>query len=95
LQGLWEAGGEIDHMTAAGFVAGMRCATDEAVDRDVLVDCWAATFMDCAAYHALVEARAYAIEQDHRLVIRNLQPNCARVLGLCDWDLELAYEGAS
>ena len=51
--------------------------------------------MDSAAFHALVGANAYAIEQDHRLVIRNLQPNCARVLGLCDWDQELAYEGAS
>ena len=95
MNGLYAASGELDLLTAPGLAAGMREAIDEAVDRDVVVDFAAVTFMDTGAYHALVEANRYAAARDHRLVIRNLQPICARVLTLCDHGEELTYELAS
>lgn len=51
-----------------------------------VIDCSAITFMDSAAYHALLEAHEYAIDHDHVLVIRSLNPACARLVSLCDPD---------
>lgn len=75
---------EIDVATAPAFLAAMREMIDWAVNRAVVVDCSAITFMDSAAYHALISAHEYALDQDHLLVLRGLRPNCARLIGICD-----------
>ena len=95
MQGFWEVSGEIDMMTAPALGAGMRAAIDEAGERDVFVDCTEVTFMDSSAFYALVDANRYAVERDRRLVIRGLQPNCSRVISLCDWANELVFEDTS
>ena len=80
---------EIDLSTAAAFAAAMRTEIDWAHGRTVFIDCSAITFMDSSAVHALVYAHRYAIEQDHLLIIGNLQPSCARVVKLCNDNNEL------
>jgi anti-anti-sigma factor len=87
--GICEAHREIDLVTAPTFAAAICAETDCAPNRAVLIDCSAITFMDSSAFHALVYAHAYALERGHRLVIRNLNPNCTQVIDLCDWNHEL------
>jgi anti-anti-sigma factor len=92
VQGICEAKIEVDLATAPAFAAALRAEIDSADSRAVFIDCSAITFVDNSAFHALVYAHRYAIGHDHSLVIRNLYPNCARVLRLCDWHHELTIE---
>lgn len=92
MQGICEAIGEIDSSSAPTFRAAMRSAIDQAADRDVIVNCQAVSFMESSAFHALAEAHTYAIEHGHQLVIANLQPNCARVVRMCDIAGELMID---
>ena len=90
--GICEAGREIDLCTAAAFAAAMRAEIDWADNRAVFIDCSDITFMDSSAFHALVDAHEYAIDHGHLLMIRNLRPNCARVMRLCDSNHELTID---
>ena len=86
---------EVDLFTTAAFAAALRTEIDWAYRRAVFIDCSAITFMDSSAFHALVYAHRYAADHGHRLVLRNLRPNCARVIRLCDSDNELTIGAAS
>jgi anti-anti-sigma regulatory factor len=90
--GICEASVEVDLFTAPAFAAAMRAEIDWADNRAVFIDCSAITSLDRSAVHALVYANRYAIDHGHLLVIRNLRPNCARVIHLCDSDNELTIE---
>ena len=90
--GSYEATGEIDLFSAPAFEAILRSQVDQAHNRAVFIDCSAISFMDSSAFHALVRAHRYAIDQDRRLVVGNLTPNCARTLRLCDWNNELTID---
>jgi anti-anti-sigma factor len=90
--GICEAGREIDLCTAPAFAAAMRAEIDWADNRAVFIDCAGIIFMDSAAFHALVDAHRYAIEHGHLLVIRNLRPNCARAMRMCDRKDELTID---
>jgi anti-anti-sigma factor len=90
--GIREASVEVDLFTASAFAAAIRAEIDWADNRAVYIDCSAIAFMDSGAFHALVYAHRYAIDHGHLLVIRNLRPNCARVIRLCDPDNELTIE---
>ena len=90
--GICEASREIDLCTAPAFAAAMRTATDCSDNRAVFVDCSDITFMDSSAFHVLLEADRYAIEHGHLLIIRNLRPNCAWVVRLCDSNHELTID---
>jgi anti-anti-sigma factor len=84
MQATCDAFVEIDMATASAFLAAMCEMIDWADNRAVIIDCSAITFMDSSAFHALMDAHAYAIDHDHALVIRGLAKNCARVARLCD-----------
>ena len=86
---------EVDLSTTAAFAAALRTEIDWAYRRAVFIDCSAITFMDSSAFHALVYAHRYAADRGHRLVLRNLRPNCARLIRLCDSDNELTIGAAS
>jgi anti-anti-sigma factor len=90
--GICEGSVEVDLFTAPAFAAAMRAEIDWADNRAVFIDCSAIVFMDSGAFHALVYAHRYAIDHGQMLVIRNLRPNCARVIRLCDPDNELTIE---
>jgi anti-anti-sigma factor len=75
---------DIDLATAAVFEAHLHQAIDNSDEAFVSVDCSDVTFMDSAAYHALVNATHYAARHGHTLVIRNLSPACARLIQICD-----------
>jgi anti-anti-sigma regulatory factor len=92
MQGICEAKIEVDVSTAPAFAAALRAEIDTADSRDVFIDCSAITSVDRSAFHALVYAHRYAIGHDHALIIRNLYPNCAQVLRLCDRHHELTIE---
>jgi anti-anti-sigma factor len=87
-----EALREIDLDTAPAFAAAMVAEVDWADNRAVFIDCSAITFMDSSAFHALVHADRYAVDHGHLLIIRNLRPSCARVMGLCDWNHKLTID---
>ena len=92
MRGICQASGEIDLATVPAFAEALRDAIDGADASPVFVDCAAITFMDSSAFHALVAGTRYSRSRDRRLTIRDLNPNCARVLDLCDWDDELTIE---
>jgi anti-anti-sigma factor len=89
LLGTYNAGGEIDVSTAAELLAALRDLIDYSDEAIVSVDCSTLTFMDSAAFHALVDATEYAARRGHTLVVRNLTPACARLIRLCDFEHEL------
>jgi anti-anti-sigma factor len=86
--------GEIDLATADAFRADIYQIIDRSDAPAVFVDLAAVTFIDSAGYHALVDADEYAIRSGRLMVIRNLSEQCAKVIGLCDWDNELHLEDA-
>jgi anti-anti-sigma factor len=90
--GIREASIEVDLFTAPAFAAAIRAEIDWADNRAVFIDCSSIVFMDSGAVHALIYAHRYAIDHSHLLVIRNLRPNCARVIRMCDPDNELTIE---
>jgi anti-anti-sigma factor len=90
--GFCEANVEVDLFNAPAFAAALRGEIDWAYRRAVFIDCSAITFMDSSAFHALIYAHRYAADLGHLLVLRNLRPNCARVIRLCDRDNELTIE---
>jgi anti-anti-sigma factor len=90
--GICEASREIDLCTSPAFAALMLTQIDWADNRAVFVDCSDITFMDSSAFHVLVDAHRYAIEHGHLLIIRNLSPNCAWAIRLCDWSHELTID---
>ena len=92
MRGTCVAVGEIDLATASAFGAAMCHAIDDADAHTVFVDCSAVTFMDSSAFHAFIAAHRYARSRSQQLRIRELKPDCARVLNLCDWDHELMIE---
>ncbi len=76
-------------VTAPEFSVGLCDMIDRSDETLVVVDCSDVTFMDSAGYHVLVDATEYAVGHGHTLTIRNMSPSCARLIRLCDWDLEL------
>lgn len=90
--GTCEPPGEVDVASAPAFVASMRAAIDAAEHAAVFIDCSAVTFMDSAAFHALVDASTYAANRGHHVVIRGLPWHAARMLRMCDFYDELAIE---
>ncbi len=90
--GACKAVGEIDLATAPAFNLELHETIDAADEALVSVDCSALTFVDLAGYHVLVNATEYAARRGHTLVVRNLSPTCARLIGLYDWDHELHIE---
>lgn len=95
MPGICEASVEVDLFTTAAFAAALRTEIDWSYRRAVFIDCSAITFMDSSAFHALVYAHRYAADNGHRLVLRNLRPNCARLIRLCDSNNELTIGAAS
>jgi anti-anti-sigma factor len=93
--GFCTAEGEIDLATASALSANIRGAIDDSDVAKVVVDCTNLTFIDSQGFYALVNATAYAIQQDHTLVIRNMSSACTRVIDICDWDNELHLESAA
>lgn len=87
--------GEIDFATASVLSGDLHDAIDNSDTEQVVLDCSGLTFIDSSGFHALVEATAYAVGNDHTLVIRHMAPSCARVIQLCDWDNELRLELAA
>jgi anti-anti-sigma factor len=83
---------EIDRATAPAFSADLQSTIDEADTPYVVVDCSGVTFMDSAGYHALVDATAYAVKRGRTLVIRDMSPNCTKMIRLCDHDHDLHFE---
>jgi anti-anti-sigma factor len=90
--GTYEPSGEIDAATAPAFLTSMRSVIDGAEHAAVFVDCSAVTFMDSAAFHALVAATLYAAGRGHHIVVRGLRSHSARMLRMCDLHDELAIE---
>jgi anti-anti-sigma factor len=86
------ADGEIDRATAPALDVELRDTIDQAEEAVVYVDCSGVTFMDPAGFRVLVDATQYAMRRGHTLVIRNMSPSCARLVELCDRDLELRLE---
>ena len=95
MPGVCGASVEVDLFTTAAFAAALKTEIDWAYRRAVFIDCSAITFMDSSAFHALVYAHRYAADRGHRLVLRNLRPNCARLIRLCDSNNELTIGAAS
>jgi len=91
MRGTCVAAGEIDLATVQEFSSAMRDTIDRGTGT-IFVDCSAVTFMDSTAFHALVAAQKYARGRALQLTIRELQPGCARLLDLCDWDHVLAIQ---
>jgi anti-anti-sigma factor len=90
--GVCKAVGEIDMANAPAFRARLHDAIDDTPGELVVVDCSDLVFMGAAAYHALVDATAYAVRRNRTLVIRNLSAACGYVMRLCDRDRELHIE---
>jgi anti-anti-sigma factor len=84
---------EIDLSTVDRFREDLYEIIDECDVPIVGIDLRAVSFMDSAGYHALIDANEYAIRRGHTMTIRNLAEQCAKVIGLCDWDNELHIEG--
>ena len=95
MPGVCGASVEVDLFTTAAFAAALKTEIDWAYRRAVFIDCSAITFMDSSAFHALVYAHRYAADRGHRLVLRNLRPNCARLIRLCDSNNELTIGAES
>ena len=77
-------------MSTAGALLFALCEVIDRSDEAIVgVDCSTLTFMDSAAFHALVDATEYAARRGHTLVVRNLSPSCARLIRLCDSEREL------
>jgi anti-anti-sigma factor len=92
MSGTCKAIGEVDVATAPFFRSELRHAIAESKNTLVVVECSGLTFMDTAGYHVLVDATKYAGRFGRTLVIRNMSPTCAMVIGVCDWDNELHIE---
>ncbi len=89
MQGTYRAIGDIDFSNAPALSADLRDTIDGSDEEIVSVDCSGVTFMDSAAFHALVEVTEYAVRRGRTLVVRDLSPYCAMVLRICDCDGEL------
>jgi anti-anti-sigma factor len=85
--------GEIDRSTVDRFRDDLYEIIDECDAPIVRIDLRAVTFMDSAGYRALIDANEHAIRRGHTMSIRNLDPQCAKLIGLCDRDNELHIEG--
>ena len=90
--GICRAIGEIDIATAPAFNTVVHDTIDISEEPIVSVDCTELTFIDLAGYHVLVDATQYAMRRGRTLVIRNLNPSCARLIQLYDADRELRLE---
>jgi anti-anti-sigma factor len=75
--------------TAPELRRNLRLAIDNADTELVVVDLSLVTFISSAAYHALVDATAYAASHRHVLAIRHVQPFHDRILRVCDRAHEL------
>jgi anti-anti-sigma factor len=93
--GACNAIGEIAAATAPELRRSLRSAIDGCDTILVLIDFSSVTFVDSAAYHALVDATTYAVEHHHVLALRNVQPFHAEVLRFCDWANQLNLDAES
>jgi anti-anti-sigma factor len=92
MTGMCKAIGDVDFATAPFLKSELRHAIRTSSHAIVVVDCSDLTFMDAAGFHALVAGTRYAADLGRTLVIRNISPTCAMVIGVCDWDNELNVE---
>jgi anti-anti-sigma factor len=90
--GICRAFGDLDIVTAPAFNTIVHDTIDNSVEPIVSVDCRDLMFIDLAGYHVLVDATQYAMRRGRTLVIRNLNPSCARLIQLFDCDRELRLE---
>jgi anti-anti-sigma factor len=92
MPGTCTAIGELDLASASLFHDYLFDAIDNSADEIVIVDCSDVTFMDTAGYQVLVEATEYATRHGHIVEIRNMSPQCAMVIRVCDSANELHLE---
>ncbi len=92
--GTCQAIGDIDAATGTAFGVLLRQTVDNSDESLVSVDCAGVTFMDPAGYHVLVDAARYAARRGRTLVIRNMSPPSARLIGLYGWDRALRVESS-
>jgi anti-anti-sigma factor len=92
MAGTCTAIGELDLASASLFHDYLFDAIDNSADEIVIVDCSDVTFMDTAGYQVLVEATEYATRHGHIVEIRNMSPQCAMVIRVCDSANELHLE---
>ena len=71
---------ELDLLTAPAFVAEMRRSIEQAGTGPLTVDCEQVSFMDSAAYYAMLDVTRYATAAGHPLVIGSVPPGPAWVL---------------
>lgn len=92
MPGTCTAIGELDLASASVFHDYLFDAIDNSADEIVIVDCSHVTFMDTDGYQVLVEATEYATRHGHIVEIRNMSPQCAMVIRVCDSANELRLE---